>query len=93
MVASTYQDGFRSQTSFQRKAKRPEHDMSTVLPLSKGLNKVILEQVSSQAGTALAEKLGKAREMSWQKAGRGLPRCLTSASFLQNVSAWSTRPN
>ena len=41
---------------FPKETKRPEHDMQTVLLMAKGLNKMILEQVSSQAGTELASK-------------------------------------
>ena len=55
-VASTYQGGFRNQIFCPRETKRPEHGMNTVLLMSKGLNKMILEEVASQAGTALAEK-------------------------------------
>ena len=41
---------------FPKETKRPEHDMHTVMLMAKGLNKMILEQVSSQAGTDLAAK-------------------------------------
>ena len=41
---------------FPKETKRPGHDMQTVLLMAKGLNKMILEQVSSQAGTELATK-------------------------------------
>lgn len=41
---------------FPKETKRPEHDLHTVRLMAKGLNKMIVEQVSSQAGSELAVK-------------------------------------
>ena len=52
---------------FPRETKRPEHDINTVLLMAKGLNKMTLVQVSSQAGTELAEKIWQSTKAELEK--------------------------
>ena len=52
---------------FPKETKRQEHDMNTVLLMAKGLNKMILEQASSQAGTELATKTWQSTKEELEK--------------------------
>ena len=52
---------------FPKETKRPEHDMNTALPMTKGLNKMILEKVSAQAGTELATKTWQSTKEELEK--------------------------
>ncbi len=52
---------------FPKATKRPEHDMSMVLLMAKGLNKMILEQVSSQARVELATKTWQSTKEELEK--------------------------